>query len=76
MSRSRRKSPWIGLGADSDKSYKLREHRRERRLIRVVLHVTADGDDRRLYARQYGNTWMSNKDGKVPVDERGPWMRK
>lgn len=65
MSRSRRKVPIFGLTADSDKDYKVSQHRAERRHVRSLLATRQDGDDRRLYAKRYGNWQYSNKDGKV-----------
>jgi hypothetical protein len=66
MSRSRRKTPIIGItSAPSDKPWKVAEHKRERRVTRAVLALSLDGDDARLHGRNYGDPWCSEKDGKA-----------
>ena len=66
MSRSRRKTPIIGITlAESDKSHKVSAHRAERRSVRAIIGSRLDQDDRRLYAKEYGDPWSSPKDGKV-----------
>ena len=68
MSRSRRKTAIVGItSASSDKSFKVSEHRAERRTYRAVLTARLDQDDRRLHAIQYGDENHSNKDGKRPA---------
>ena len=68
MSRSRRKTPMVGITtATSDKTYKVSEHRAERRTYRALLTARVDQDDRRLHAVQYGDENHSNKDGKRPA---------
>lgn len=77
MSRSKRRMPLIGLTcAQSDKPFKIDEHRKERRTSRALLQVTHDPDDRRLHSKVYGDTWNSPKDGKQWVDPKSKWMRK
>ena len=66
MSRSRRKMPIVGITlAESDKSHKVTAHRAERRSVRAIIASCLDQDDRRLYAKVYGDPWCSPKDGKV-----------
>lgn len=65
MSRSHRKTPIIPItAAESDKPFKVDEHRRERRTLRAILTKTHDGDDRRLNANVFGDPSRGNKDGK------------
>ncbi|HEX5461811.1 MAG TPA: hypothetical protein VFX20_17740 [Steroidobacteraceae bacterium] len=65
MSRSRRKTPIVAVTtAETDKPFKMAEHRAERRTYRALLTARLDPDDRRLHARQYGNENHSDKDGK------------
>lgn len=77
MSKSRRKSPFMGITtARSEKGDKQAAHRLERRIVKIILHRGEDGDnlpDRRTISNVY--TWA--KDGKqqiAPDDERS--MRK
>jgi hypothetical protein len=52
-------------GADSDKPFKVTEHRRERRRVRSVLNVSYDDADSRLHrAPMFGDPWRAPKDGK------------
>jgi hypothetical protein len=77
MSRSRRKTPVIGLTtARSDKPFKVDEHRKERRGVRTKLASGVDADDRRLHSKVYGDPWNAPKDGKQMVDPKSKWMRK
>lgn len=77
MSRSKRKTPLIGLTtAQSDKPFKIDEHRSERRRARVLFQSTLDADDRRLHSKVYGDPWNAPKDGKQWVDPKSKWMRK
>jgi hypothetical protein len=77
MSRSRRKTPIIGMTtAISDKPFKVDEHRRERRSARAVLASGLDADDRRMHAQKYGDPWKAPKDGKQIVAVESKWMRK
>lgn len=74
MSRSRRKTPIVGMTtAESDKRFKQAEHRRERRAVKSVDLAIAD-----LPARQaFGNAALSEKDGKQWLGDRFPkLMRK
>jgi hypothetical protein len=77
MSRSRRKTPIVGMTtAESDKSYKVGEHRAERRTYRARLMAVLDPDDRRFHARVYGDANHSNKDGKQYFEGSARDMRK
>lgn len=61
MSRSRKKIPIVGMTtAETDKPFKEREHRRERRRVRVSLR----SGDAIPHPKQFGNPWASEKDGK------------
>ena len=65
MSRSRKKTPIVGMTTmSSDKPFKRDEHRRERRAVRTLLNAGLDGDDKRLHSKDYGNPWKAPKDGK------------
>lgn len=65
MSRSRKKRAVTGTTtARSDKSFKVAEHRRERRAVSALLPVTQDDSDRRLHSKRHGDPWLSPKDGK------------
>jgi len=64
MSRSRRKTPVSGITtAESDKAFKVAEHRRARRATRAALPVS-EGP----IPKQFGNPWASAKDGKKRFD--------
>jgi hypothetical protein len=77
MSRSRRKTPIVGITtAESDKRYKLAEHRAERRTYRAILTARLDEDDRRLHANVYGDANHSEKDGKQYLRQSSRDMRK
>lgn len=64
MSNSYRKTPIIGCSlAASDKYFKQKSHRRERRLVKVLLQ-----QDRWLelpHPKKFGNVWDSQKDDKM-----------
>ena len=61
MSRSFRKTPVVGVAkAESDKPFKVREHRRERRAVKAALKADGPLPD----PRAFGNPWASEKDGK------------
>ena len=65
MSRSRKKMPVTGITcAESDKPFKVAEHRRERRHVAVQLHVNPDDAAPRLHPAPFGNPWAAPKDGK------------
>lgn len=68
MSRSRRKSPFRGLGSDSDRPFKVVEHRRERRAVKISL---GQGDEP-PHPKTYGDPWSSCKDGKCWLDPANP----
>lgn len=75
MSRSRRKTPIVGMTtAESDKPFKEAEHRRERRSVRAAVKQLEDAPDPKLF----GNPCHAEKDGKQWLDlsHRGELMRK
>lgn len=65
MTNSFKKLPICGhTCAESDKSYKVQEHKRERRYVRQVLNDIYDDDEFDIDERDFGNPWASPKDGK------------
>lgn len=73
MSRSRRKTPIVGMTTSrSNKSYRVNEHRAERRKARVAVQV----GDEPPHPKEYGDEWNSPRDGKQTVDPKSKWMRK
>lgn len=79
MSRSRKNTPIVGhTKAESDKPFKVKEHRRERRVVKQDLTSTDDYDNLALPdKKQYGNDWESPKDGKRWIKKpKEKWMRK
>ena len=65
MSNSRKKHAISGLTTDSDKPFKVKEHRRERHHVRQTLRSADDDADPRLHQRFYGDPWNSPKDGRL-----------
>jgi hypothetical protein len=61
MSRSRKKTPIFGNASGSEKLYKAFEHRRERRLVRMLLLI---GKEDMPQPKKFGNPWGGPKDGK------------
>jgi len=73
MSRSRRKTPIVGITtAESDKPFKVREHRRERRAVNIALRVGEEPPS----PEEFGDPWKSEKDGKQFVPEQPELLRK
>lgn len=65
MSRSRRKTPIIGMtGAPTDKPFKTAEHRRERRAVKSTVKQLGEAPDPKLF----GDPWRADKDGKRWLD--------
>ena len=62
MSRSFKKTPIVGACAQSDKGYKVAEHRRERTHVRVALRQAEDAD--LPHPKLFGNPWDGGRDGK------------
>lgn len=61
MGKSRKKVPIVGnTTAESDKPFKVREHRRERRSVVVCLRAGEEPEN----PKAFGNPWASDKDGK------------
>lgn len=76
MSRSRRKSPFIGhTTAVTDKPWKAQSARRTRRQVRQTLGETLDGDAL-PEQRAITTAWDGLKDGKQRIDPNSRWMRK
>jgi len=73
MTRSRRKTPIVGITtAEGDKSFKVREHRRERRAVNVALRSGQEPPA----PEQFGDPWHGEKDGKHFVPDRPEFLRK
>lgn len=65
MSRSQKRTPVGGvMGAETDKPFKSREHRRERRIVRFALKSDVDVPA----PKEFGNPLSSDKDGKIYLD--------
>ncbi len=65
MSRTRRKVPVTGATfASSDKPFKSKAHRSERRSVRI--HLLEGSEVEELpHPKQFGNPWDGPKDGKI-----------
>ena len=62
MSRSRRKTPIIGITtAESEKTFKAIEHRRERRTVNSVIGIEPETLPD---PKAYGDPWAGPKDGR------------
>ena len=76
MSRSRKKQPFTSITccgdrAGAEKSYKVSEHRRLRRAVRVAIRM---GDvDVLPHDRSYGDPWLGPKDGKMRIRDLERW---
>lgn len=65
MSRSRKQTPIVAITtASSDKPYKVAEHRRERRSVKVSLDSGLEPE----HPKAFGNPWRGEKDGKAYLD--------
>ena len=79
MSRSFRRSPFIGLASwNSDKPWKRNWHREFRAAVRTAMHDFDPLDDFLPHDREVSDTWESCKETKVRFDptERPELMRK
>ena len=82
MSRSYKRNAITGnTMAESDKSFKRQEHRRERARVRTALMSADDFEEVILPdPKEFGNEWKAPKDGKqyVPInhEERTKTLRK
>lgn len=79
MSRSRKKTPIIShTKAESDKPFKVQEHKRERRVVKHHLTKSDDYDNMVLPDEElFGNEWNAPKDGKCWIKKpKDKWMRK
>lgn len=65
MSRSYRKVPKRGIGADSDKKSKRYANRSYRRAVREALHR---GNEVMPELREVSDVWDFEKDGKMRLD--------
>jgi len=73
MSRSRRKTPIIGItSASSDARFKKSEHARERVAVKVALAQGSEPPSPRLF----GDPCLSEKDGKQYLPDRPNYLRK
>lgn len=67
MSRSRKKTPIIGITtAETEKKNKLESNRKFRRLNRIKIHK---GDFDFFQLREISNVWGFDKDGKQYLKE-------
>lgn len=72
MSDSRRKHPFRGLCADSDKWDKQKAHRRLRRRVKEELR---EGVESHADMKHVSSPWDMNKDGKIRISNE-KFMRK
>lgn len=77
MSRSKRKTPIIGMTARSSKpsaqkKFRSQEHRAERKKVKQLLHTA---QELLPHPKEYGNEWSSPRDGKMYC-KFGFWQRK
>ena len=62
MSHSLRRTPITGITtAESDKPFKVREHRRQRRAVKVDVVLGREP----VHPKAYGDPWRGEKDGKL-----------
>lgn len=83
MSRSKRRTPIMGVAGNSpaQKRFKQQEHQRERALVRTLINKIDELPDTR---KLFGNEWSSPRDGKMWFgkcitkwpDDYPKWMRK
>jgi hypothetical protein len=68
VSRSRRKTPVIGVTtSDSEKQDKTEYNRRHRRVVKQAVHI--DDETRPLPGlHEHSNPWSMSKDGKMRFD--------
>lgn len=69
MSNSYRKTPKRGVtSAASDKAFKSFEHRRARGEAKESVNAGEDAP----HAKEYGNPWRGDKDGKTSIKDPTP----
>ena len=73
MSRSYRKSPFMGLCSDSDKIGKRLANRACRHAQNIAVKR---GDEVVPVVREVYNVYDFPKDGKQMIDKKSKWMRK
>ncbi len=69
MTRSRKQAPVVAMTtAESNKAYKVLEHRRARRAEKVAVSQDREPPD----TKAFGSSWKAPKDGKqwYPLDPR------
>jgi len=70
MAHSRRKTPVRGItSSPSDKEDKVAAHRRERRVVRVTMHIESEREILPA-TRELGDPWAMAKDGKTRFDPK------
>lgn len=80
MSRSKRKTPIIGMTCLSSKSiiqksFRSKENRAKRKKVKQCL--SNEQYDSLPHEKEYGNEWSSPRDGKQYLDDKNSkWMRK
>lgn len=80
MSRSKRKTPILGMTASCSrpsiqKIFRSKENRAKRREVRIKL--TTNDFDLMPHEKEYGNEWASPRDGKQYCGNDDPkWLRK
>lgn len=71
MARSRRRTPILSVTTSaSDKPFKVKEHRKERRAVKSALASEREPP----HPLTFGDPWNGPKDGKVWCDS-GSWRR-
>jgi hypothetical protein len=68
MSRSRKKTPYVGACANSDRPSKTLAHHQERHAVRNALRIGDDIPD----SKAFGDPWDGCKDGKIWIGNRYP----
>jgi|10_taG_2_1085330.scaffolds.fasta_scaffold05240_10 hypothetical protein len=68
MSRSRRKEPYVGHCADSDKQDKRKANRKHRRVIKEALRKEDPETVEFKLLKEVSNEWDFSKDGKLRYD--------
>ena len=73
VTRSRRKTPIAAVSAaPSDKPFKIREHRKERRAVAEAIRNQGEMPS----GRAFGDPWNGKKDGKSYVHNDDPSLRR
>ena len=72
MSRSRKKTPVIGIAAESERADKARWHRRMRARERLALAQSKEMPD----IKEVSNPWYMGKDGRCRIEPGSKLTRK